>query len=107
MKYYGDLNRGLSEKEKLLALNQQRNLDGWFDKIWEKIEFRGSQRQALYAGEAVVCHNETCSARYQLTATGDLQVLIVRTGETKCFTVDRLTGEGKVDFYVRQPFEYE
>ena len=107
MKYYGEIQPTLSEKEKLYALNRQRNLEGWYDKLWEQFDFRGSQKQALLAGDAVVAENETCSVRYQLTPLGDLLLVIVREGETKCVTVNRLRGEKKVDFYVKQPFEYE
>ncbi|MBE6878665.1 MAG: hypothetical protein E7488_05820 [Ruminococcaceae bacterium] len=107
MKYYGDLNSGLSEKEKLQALNRQRNLEGWFDKIFEQFDFHGSEKFALFAGDAVISENETCSVRCQLTQTGDLVMVVCHENETKCVTVNRLTGERKVDFYVKHPFEYE
>ena len=101
------LNSGLSEKEKLQALNRQRNLEGWFDKIFEQFDFHGSEKFALFAGDAVISENETCSVRCQLTQTGDLVMVVCHENETKCVTVNRLTGERKVDFYVKHPFEYE
>ena len=107
MKYYGDLNKGLTEKEKQLALNRQRNFDGWFDKIFEHLDLRGSEKLALFAGDAIYAENETCRVRCQLTMTGNLTMVVCRKGETKCVTIDRLSGEKKVDFYVEQPFEQE
>ena len=107
MKYYGEINQGLSEKEKQYQINRQRNADGWFDKIWEKMDFSTNQRRVLLNGDAVMAQNETCCARYQLTMCGDLQMVICHSGETKCVTINRLSGEKKVDFYVRHPFEYE
>ena len=107
MKYYGNLNEGLSEKEKLFNLNRQRNLDGWFDKIFDQIDLRGSEKRALFAGDAIYAENETCMVRCQLTMTGDLAMVVCHNGETKCVIIDRLSGEKKVDFYVEQPFEHE
>lgn len=104
MKIYGEINDNLSEKEKVEALNRYRNLQGWFDKLWEQVDFRGYQKDALLAGNAVTAEGEDCSARYQLTMHGDLLVVLVKNGRTKCFVIDRLSGERKVDFYVGKCF---
>lgn len=107
MKYYGDLNSGFSEKEKLLEYNRQKNLDGWFDKIFEHFDLRKSEKLALLAGDAIYAENDSCKVRCQMTMTGDMVMLICRNGETKCVTIDRLSGAKKVDFYVKQPFGEE
>lgn len=100
MKYYGDLHSGLSEKEKLLEYNRQKNFDGWFDKIFEHLDLRHGEKMALLAGDAIYAENETCVVRCQLTMAGNLSMVVCHKGETKCVTIDRLSGEKKVDFYV-------
>lgn len=107
MKYYGDLNGGLSEKEKLLALNRQRNLNGWFDKVWAQEDLRGSQRNALFEGDSFYEASETSVVWCQLNQLGDLIKVIIHDNDTKIVKVDRLSGEKKVIFHVKQPFEYE
>ena len=101
MKIYGEIHDNMSVKEQLFATNKVRNTNGWFDRLFEMYDFRGSQKDILFEGGAVAAKNDTCAARYSLTMNGDLQILTVREGETKCVVVDRLSGEKKVDFYVR------
>ena len=103
MKLHGEIHDNLSEREKVEATNRYRNLQGWFDKIWAQMDFRGFQKDALLRGDAVTAEGEDCSARYQLTMHGDLLVVLVKNGKTKCFIINRLSGERKVDFYVGQP----
>lgn len=81
--------------------NRNLNLNGYYDKIWEKMDFSTNQRNILLAGGAVVAENDSCSARYQFTQSGDLAAVIVRDDEVKCIVFDRKTGERHVDFYVR------
>ena len=94
-----------ADKQRVCALNMLRNQQGWYDRIWEKTDFRGSQRDLLLAGEAVVAENDVCAARYQLTPCGDLMAVVVKERETKCIVYNRITGESRVDFCVKHDFE--
>ena len=89
------------------AVQKLRNQQGWYDRIWDQFDFRGSQRDALLAGEMITAENDSCVAFYQLTPVGDLLVVAVRSGETKCMVINRITGEKRACFYVAQPFEEE
>jgi len=91
-----------ADQQRVYALNKLRNQQGWYDRIWEHLDFRGSQKEQLLAGGVVVAENENCAARYQLTPCGDLLAVLVSDAETKCMVFNRITGEKHVDFLVRE-----
>ena len=91
-----------SDRQRVYALNKLRFQQGWYDRIWNRLDFRGSQTEQLLAGGVVVAENENCAARYQLTPCGDLLAVLVSDKETKCIVFNRITGEKHVDFLVKE-----
>ena len=101
MKLNGELHDNLSVKEQLFAANKVRNTNGWFDKLFDKYDFTGRQKDILFEGGIIVAENDKCAVRWQLTATGDLMAFVVSAAESKCIVFDRLSGEKRVDFCVK------
>lgn len=102
MKIYGELHEGMSVKEHLLATNMVRNYNGWFDRLFDRFDFCGKDKDILFEGGCLVKQNDKCFVRWQLTPTSDLMAFVVSDNESKCIVFDRLSGEGKVDFCVKR-----